>query len=100
MLARSENLIAATATLWAMSRRSASETSAPSSASRMRGGICLGDQLVQLENAALARLVGFAVLAVHGAEAQVLQPALGQVAGHVARPQDLLEVQRLALVDD
>ncbi len=58
-----------------------------------------GDQVVQLQHPALAGLEGPPVGPVHGAEADVLQLALGGVVRPVRGPEHLLEVVRLTLVD-
>ena len=57
------------------------------------------DQVLELQDAALAGLEGFAVGPVHGPEADVLQFALGGVAGQIGGAEDDLEVVGLPLVD-
>ena len=61
----------------------------------------VSDELLQTHDAALTGLEGLAVLAVHGAEAQMLQlSGFGDNAAFAGGPEDLLEVQGLALVGD
>ena len=100
---RSANFSAATATFSAVSSNSSGGSSAPEAGlvqplARL-GGDHL-DQVAQLQHAAGAGLERLAVGPVHGAEADVLQRALGGVAGQVGGAEHHLEMVGLALVDD